>query len=110
MKVLIVDDSNVVRDRIVEMLSGITGVEIAGEATNSIEAIHMVNKLKPDVVTLDIRIPGESGIEVLKKIKRTQPSTTVLVFTWPQHGFGPGPRVRRGVARLVDGPGPDHNR
>ncbi len=41
----------------------------------------MVNKLKPDVVTLDIRIPGESGIEVLKKIKRTQPSTTVLVLT-----------------------------
>ncbi len=70
MKILIVDDSIVVRDRIVEMLSGITGVEIAGEATNSIEAIHMVNKLKPDVVTLDIRIPGESGIEVLKKIKK----------------------------------------
>lgn len=88
MKVLIVDDSNVVRDRIVEMLSGITGVEIAGEATNSIEAIHMVNKLKPDVVTLDIRIPGESGIEVLKKIKRTQPSTTVLVLTnYPQEQY-----------------------
>ena len=81
MKVLIVDDSNVVRDRIVEMLSGITGVEIAGEATNSIEAIHMVNKLKPDAVTLDIRIPGESGIEVLKKIKRSQPSTIVMMLT-----------------------------
>ncbi len=88
MKILIVDDSIVVRDRIVEMLSGITGVEIAGEAANSIEAIHMVNKLKPDVVTLDIRIPGESGIEVLKKIKRTQPSTTVLVLTnFPQEQY-----------------------
>jgi DNA-binding NarL/FixJ family response regulator len=80
-KVLIVDDSDVVRDRIVEILTSITGVEIAGEATNSIEAIHMVNKLKPDVVTLDIRIPGESGIEVLKKIKKSQPSTIVAVLT-----------------------------
>jgi DNA-binding NarL/FixJ family response regulator len=87
-KVLIVDDSNVVRDRIVEMISSIAGVEIVGEAANSIEAIHMVNKLKPDVVTLDIRIPGESGIEVLKKIKRTQPSTTVLVLTnFPQEQY-----------------------
>jgi DNA-binding NarL/FixJ family response regulator len=87
-KILIVDDSNVVRDRIVEMISSIAGVEIVGEAANSIEAIHMVNKLKPDVVTLDIRIPGESGIEVLKKIKRTQPSTTVLVLTnFPQEQY-----------------------
>jgi len=69
MKVLIVDDSNVVRDRIAEMLSRITGVEIVGNAANSIDALHLVNKLKPDAVTLDIRIPGESGIEVLKKIK-----------------------------------------
>jgi len=87
-KVLIVDDSNVVRDRIVEMLSGITGVEIAGEATNSIEAIHMVNKLKPDAVTLDIRIPGESGIEVLKKIKKTHSSIIVLMLTnYPQEQY-----------------------
>ncbi len=81
MKVLIVDDSNVVRGRIVEMLSGIAGVEIVGEAANSIDAIHLVNKLKPDAVTLDIRIPGESGIEVLKKIKKSQPSTIVAVLT-----------------------------
>ena len=88
MKVLIVDDSFVVRDRISEMLSGITGIEIVGDAANSITAIYMVNKLKPDIVTLDIRIPGESGIEVLKKIKRTQPSTTVLVLTnFPQEQY-----------------------
>ncbi len=90
MKVLIVDDSNVVRDRIVEMLSGITGVEIAGEATNSIEAIHMVNKLKPDAVTLDIRIPGESGIEVLKKIKKTKTHSSIIVLVltnFPQEQY-----------------------
>ena len=88
MKVLIVDDSNIIRDRIAKMLSGITRVEIAGEASNSIEAIHMVNKLRPDVVTLDIRIPGESGIEVLKKIKKTHSSIIVLVLTnFPQEQY-----------------------
>lgn len=88
MKILIVDDSKVVRDRIAEMLSNIAGVEIAGEATNSIEAIQMVNKLKPDAVTLDIRIPGESGIEVLKKIKKAHSSIVVLVLTnFPQEQY-----------------------
>jgi len=87
-KVLIVDDSNIIRDRIAKMLSGIARVEIAGEASNSIEAIHMVNKLRPDVVTLDIRIPGESGIEVLKKIKKTHSSIIVLVLTnFPQEQY-----------------------
>jgi len=86
-KVLIVDDSNIIRDRIAKMLSGIARVEIAGEASNSIEAIHMVNKLRPDVVTLDIRIPGESGIEVLKK-KKTHSSIIVLVLTnFPQEQY-----------------------
>ena len=88
MKVLIVDDSNIIRDRIAKTLSGIDRVEIAGEASNSIEAIHMVNKLRPDVVTLDIRIPGESGIEVLKKIKKTHSSIIVLVLTnFPQEQY-----------------------
>ena len=81
MKVLIVDDSFVVRDRISEMLSGITGIEIVGDAANYITAIYMVNKLKPDIVTLDIRIPVENGIEVLKKIKRSHPSTIVVMLT-----------------------------
>ena len=81
MKVLIVDDSAIVRERIAEMLSGITGVEIVGNAANSIDALYLVNKLKPDTVTLDIRIPGESGIEVLKKIKSSHPSIIVMVLT-----------------------------
>lgn len=80
-KVLTVDGSNVGRDRIAEMLSGIIGVKHVGNAANSIDAVDLLNRLKPDAVTLDVRIPGESGIEVLKKIKRSQPSTIVVVLT-----------------------------
>ena len=81
MKVLVVDDSDIVRERISLMLSGINNLEVVGTAANSIDALYLVNKLKPDAVTLDIRIPGESGIEVLKKIKSSQPSTIVMVLT-----------------------------
>jgi len=81
MKVLVVDDSDIVRERISVMLSGINNLEVVGTAANSIDALYLVNKLKPDAVTLDIRIPGESGIEVLKKIKSSQPSTIVMVLT-----------------------------
>ncbi len=63
------------------MLSGIIGVKHVGNAANSIDAVDLLNRLKPDAVTLDVRIPGESGIEVLKKIKRSQPSTIVVVLT-----------------------------
>jgi DNA-binding NarL/FixJ family response regulator len=87
-KVLIVDDSIVVRDRIAGMLSSISGVEVVGTAANSIDAIYLVNKLKPDAVTLDIRIPGESGIEVLKKIKKNQSSIIVMMLTnYPQEQY-----------------------
>jgi DNA-binding NarL/FixJ family response regulator len=81
MKVLVVDDSDIVRERISVMLSNINNVEFVGEAANSIDALYLVNKLKPDAVTLDIRIPGESGIEVLKKIKSSHPSIIVMVLT-----------------------------
>ena len=81
MKVLIVDDSLVVRERISKMLSGIKNIKVVGEAANSINAIHLADKLKPDAVTLDIRIPGEGGIEVLKKIKRSKPHVIVVVLT-----------------------------
>ena len=81
MKVLIVDDSLVVRERVSKMLSGIKNIKVVGEAADSINAIHLVDKLKPDAVTLDIRIPGEGGIEVLKKIKRSKPHVIVVVLT-----------------------------
>lgn len=81
MKVLVVDDSDIVRDRISVMLSSIKNLEVVGTSANSIDALYLVNELKPDAVTLDIRIPGESGIEVLKKIKSNQPSTIVMMLT-----------------------------
>ena len=88
MKVFIADDSSVVRDRLVEMLSEIEQIEIAGEAATAAEAIALIAKLRPDVVILDIRMPGGNGISVLETIRKTNLTVTVIMLTnypYPQY-------------------------
>lgn len=80
MKVLIADDSAIVRERIVTVLSDLEEVEIIGEAQNADETVELVHKLKPDVVILDIRMP-DNGISVLPKIKDIKNAPIVIMFT-----------------------------
>jgi DNA-binding NarL/FixJ family response regulator len=88
MKVFIADDSPILRDRIRAMLSDFPDVEIAGQAKDTPEAIKSIQDLNPDLVILDIRMPGGSGIEVLQSIKKDRPDIKVIVFTnypYPQY-------------------------
>jgi DNA-binding NarL/FixJ family response regulator len=88
MKVFIADDSPIIRERLKAMLSEVPQVEISGQAQDVPEAIKSIQELKPDVVILDIRMPGGSGIEVLKSIKEDLPDIKVIVFTnypYPQY-------------------------
>lgn len=88
MKVLIVDDSALVRERLTTILSEVRGVQIVGEAKDSDGAKVGINKLKPNVVILDIRMPNGSGIEVLGKIKESQTPPVVIMLTnypYPQY-------------------------
>jgi len=80
MKVLIADDSAIVRERIVTVLSDLEEIKIIGEAQNADETVELVHKLKPDVVILDIRMPG-NGISVLPKIKDIKHAPIVIMFT-----------------------------
>lgn len=87
-RVLIVDDSALIRERLKTMLSEIAGVEIVGEAEDKMEAIASNERLHPDVVILDIRLPRGDGIEVLQHIKRDTPSVIVIMLTnypYPQY-------------------------
>lgn len=81
MRVLVVDDSVVVRDRLVLMLSELQDVEVVGIADDAPGAIASVARLRPDLVVLDIRIPGGSGFEVLEQVRRGGPSTVVIMLT-----------------------------
>jgi DNA-binding NarL/FixJ family response regulator len=88
MKVFIADDSLVLRERLEEMLSDLTAIEIIGYAKDVPEAITSIRKLKPDVVILDIRMPGGSGIDVLQDIKKDNRTPVVIILTnypYPQY-------------------------
>ena len=88
MRVFLVDDSAVVRERLRAMLSELAEIEIIGEAQNPPEATSSIEKLKPDAVILDIRMPGGSGIDVLQDIKKDNQAPMVIVLTnypYPQY-------------------------
>ena len=80
-KAFIADDHLHVRNGLIAMLSQIEGIEVTGQAKDVHEAIESIEALKPDVVILDIRMPGGSGIDVLKFVKKERPSTVVIILT-----------------------------
>ncbi len=81
MNVVLVDDSLLVRKRVANIISKMPGVKVIGEAGNSLEAIEVVRKTKPDVVILDIKIPGESGVKVLRKLKDEFEDLKIIMLT-----------------------------
>ncbi len=88
MKVFVVDDARLVRQRIIEMISELRGVEISGQAERAREAVASIKKSNPDVVILDIRLPGGNGIEVLKDIKKNKSAPIIIILTnypYPQY-------------------------
>jgi DNA-binding NarL/FixJ family response regulator len=88
MKVLIVDDWKIVCEGLQRMLINIDGVEIVGHAHNADEAVTAITESNPDVVILDIRLPGKSGIDVLKDIRAKKLPIRVIMLTnypYPQY-------------------------
>jgi DNA-binding NarL/FixJ family response regulator len=80
-KVLVVDDSVVVRDRLVALLSELAGVDVVGTAGDGPEGVTIARRLAPDAVVLDIRMPRGDGVAVLQDIKARAPATVVVVLT-----------------------------
>ncbi len=80
-KVLIVDDSAVIRQRLADLLSGSNGVRVVGQASGPAEALASLPILKPNVVTLDVRMPGGSGIDVIRPIKEASAGVTIIMLT-----------------------------
>jgi DNA-binding NarL/FixJ family response regulator len=79
--VVIADDAYEIRSLLDLVLSEIEGIAISGKAKDGVEALRMVNELRPDIVVLDISMPEKNGIEVLREIRRDDRSTTIIIFT-----------------------------
>ncbi len=81
MRVLIVDDEPLARRRLVQLLAARPDVEIAGEAESGREALELVELLRPDVLLLDIDLPGMNGIQLVTELAPRLPNTKIVMLT-----------------------------
>jgi DNA-binding NarL/FixJ family response regulator len=81
LRVVLVDDHEVVRLGLISLLEDLDWVEVVGEAGTAEEAIQAVTQARPDVVVMDIRLPGTSGIEACREIVRRWPTVQVIMLT-----------------------------
>ncbi|MFB0962064.1 MAG: UvrY/SirA/GacA family response regulator transcription factor [Pseudomonas sp.] len=80
-KLLLVDDHDLVRTAIARMLSDSSDLNVVGEAESGEQAYNMVRELLPDVVLMDIRMPGIGGLEATRKIKQRFPQVKILALS-----------------------------
>ena len=80
-RVVIADDHPVFRRGLKALLDGEDGLSVVGEAADGLTAVSVVLDLVPDVVVMDLHMPGLSGVEAAKRILEAQPSLGVLVLT-----------------------------
>lgn len=80
-RLLIIDDHEMVREGLKAMLTAEADFEIVGEAANAEQAYELIARSHPDVILLDIRLPGVSGIEVCRIVTERYPQTAVIILT-----------------------------
>ena len=81
LKIVIADDSEAIRQLLQHEFAKLNGCVLAGMASDGREAIDMVSALEPDIVVLDISMPHRNGIQVLREIRRADPSRVIIMFT-----------------------------
>jgi len=80
-RLLIIDDHEMVREGLKAMLTAEADFEIVGDAANAEQALEMIERLRPDVILLDVRLPGDSGIDVCRTVTERYPETAVIILT-----------------------------
>ena len=80
-RIVVADDHPVVRDGVVAMLSTESGFAVVGQAGTGAEAIERASSIRPDVMLLDLEMPGMDGVETIRRLRDVAPDTRVVVFT-----------------------------
>ena len=80
-RVVLADDHALVREGTAELLERAGGIRVVGQAADGVEAVRLVQTLRPDVLLLDLALPGLDGLEVARRTRATSPSTAVVALT-----------------------------
>ena len=80
-RLLLADDHAVVRQGTAELLRRESDLEVIAEAENGLQAVELAEKLRPDIVVMDVRMPQLSGVEATRRIRETMPDVRVLILT-----------------------------
>jgi NarL family two-component system response regulator LiaR len=88
-RVLIADDHRLVRNGLAALLDRKTDIEVIGQAANGVEAVRQACALHPDVILLDLVMPGKDGLSAIQEIKQKEPAARIVVLT----SFGEDARV-----------------
>jgi len=104
----VVDDHDLVRTGITRMLADIDGLQVVGEADSGESALKQARELKPDVVLMDVKMPGIGGLEATRKLLRSHPDTKVVAVTVCEEDPFPTRLMQAGAAGyLTKGAGLD---
>jgi DNA-binding NarL/FixJ family response regulator len=102
LRVLIADDNRAMRTAIHRVLEDLSNVEVCAVATNGQEAIDMALTLKPDLLIVDLVMPGLSGVEVIGVLKTKLPTAKFILFTLYEESVGKYLKMFAGVDLVVE--------
>lgn len=97
LRVLIADDQTITRSGLRTLLAAQEGLEVVGEAKDGEEVVELAASLQPDVILMDLRMPGVNGIEATRRIHRTSPHIGILVVTVFEDDTSVFPAIRAGA-------------
>lgn len=100
-RILIVDDHRILRAGLIKLLSPDSDIEVVGEATSGEQAIQMAQEIKPEIILMDIGMPGMDALEVVRTITQTMPATRVLMLTMHEDSALVQAYIRAGASGYI---------
>ncbi|MGH9528617.1 MAG: response regulator [Terriglobales bacterium] len=102
MRILVADDNQLVRRGLVRLLSTETSCEICGEASNASETLQKASELRPDIVLLDVSMPGASGLDTARRLRQQIPGIKILIMSQYDPNRMPAHSREAGANGFVD--------
>jgi two-component system, NarL family, invasion response regulator UvrY len=100
-RILLVDDHKLVRSSIKSLLNDVETIQVIGEAENGEDAIHTARELKPDIVMIDINMPGMGGFEAIYRLLKRKPTPKILILSAYTSGLVPMRLLGLGAAGFL---------